>query len=126
VKELAVVLIAFGLVLGGTALAVEQFDDRELLVPPPDAVAEGFVREVITGRYPRAKEYLAEPESLSDDDLRELDEQIEAALGDPSEVEAEVVSRDDQQALVTVCLSSKDASEALSYGLVFDEEWKIK
>lgn len=121
-KEAAIVLIAFALVLGGTALAVDVFHDRELTVPPPDAVAEGFVREVITGRYSRAKEYLAEPESRSEDDLRSLDEQ----LGDASEIEAELVSRDDEKALVTVRVSSKDASETLSYGLVFEGEWKIE
>ena len=121
-KEAAIVLIAFALVLGGTALAVDVFHDRELTVSPPDAVAEGFVRGVITGRYTRAKEYLAEPDSRSEDELRRLDEQ----LGEASEIEAELVSRDDEQALVTVRVSSKDASEAVSYGLVFEREWKIE
>ena len=124
-KELAAVLSAFALLAGATALAVERFDDRELLVPPPDAVAEGFVREVITGRYSRAKADLAEPESMTADELRTLHEQIEAAIGEPSEVEAEVVSRDDDRALVTVRLSSKERSDAQTYGLVFDDEWKI-
>ena len=124
-KEIAAVLLAFGLVTGATWLATQQGNDRELMVSPPDAVAEGFVREVTTGRYPRAKEYLAEPELLSNDDLRVLEQQLEAETGDPSEIEAELVNRDDERALVTVRLSSKEGSEAVTYALVFDGEWKI-
>ncbi|HEX8410892.1 MAG TPA: hypothetical protein VF883_18655 [Thermoanaerobaculia bacterium] len=124
-KESAVALLSFALLLGATALAVETFDDRELMVPPPDAVAEGFVRETITGRYARARQYLSEPESMSNEDVRELEQFIESRVGEPTEVEAELVSRDDKRALVTVRVSAAERSEALSYGLVFDQEWKI-
>ena len=124
-KELAVVLICFALLLGATALAVETFGDRELMVSPPDAVAEGFVRETLTGRYARARQYLADPDSMSDDDVRALEQSIEARVGDATEVEAEIVSRDDERALATVRVSSGQGSEALSYTLAFDSEWKI-
>lgn len=124
-KEAAVALLSFAVLFGATALAVETFGDRELMVSPPDAVAEGFVRETVTGRYARARQYLADPESTSDDDVREIEEFIESRVGEPSEVEAELVSRDDQRALVTVRVSAAERSEALSYALVFDREWKI-
>lgn len=124
-KEAAVALLSFALLLGATALAVETFGDRELMVSPPDAVAEGFVRETVTGRYARARQYLSDPQSMSDDDVRDLEQFIESRVGEPTEVEAELVSRDDQRALVTVRVSAAERSEALSYGLVFDREWKI-
>lgn len=124
-KEAAVALLSFALLLGATALAVETFGDRELMVSPPDAVAECFVRETITGRYARARQYLSDPRSMSDDDVRDLEQFIESRVGEPTEVEAELVSRDDQRALVTVRVSAAERSEALSYGLVFDREWKI-
>lgn len=117
------VLAALGLLLGGSALAVHALDDRELVIPPPDAVAEGFVREVITGRYARAREYLAEPESRSDEQLRALRE----SLGeDPTEVEAELVGRNDEQALANVRVSGGQGSQAVAFTLTFDSEWKIE
>lgn len=123
--RVASVLVVFAFLLGASFVAVVQFFDRELVVPPPEAVAEGFVREVITGRYSRAKQYLAEPESTSEEELRVLRERIEAAIGEPAEVEAELVSRTGERALVTVRLSAKERSDAQTYALVFTEEWKI-
>ena len=117
------VLAALALLLGGSALAVQTLDDRELVIPPPDTVAEGFVREVITGRYARAREYLAEPESRSDEQLRALRQ----SLGeDPTEVEAELVGRDDEQALANVRVSGGQGSQAVAFTLTFDSEWKIE
>ncbi|HVE71783.1 MAG TPA: hypothetical protein VNI54_10470 [Thermoanaerobaculia bacterium] len=102
--------------VGATALAV-SLGDRELFVPPPDAVAEGFVREVITGRYSRAQEYLSEPRP--EKELRALRE----TLGhDPTEVEAEVISRTDEEALVNV----RTTEAAVALALEFEGEWKIR
>jgi 4-alpha-glucanotransferase len=115
------ILLALGALLGASALATERFDDRELFVSPPDAVAEQFVRAVVSGRYDQARAYLAEESSASEDELRAL----RAKLGDPSEVEAQTLSRDDTRALATVRVSSVEKSEAVSFTLVFDEEWKI-
>jgi hypothetical protein len=117
------VLAALGLLLGGSALAVHTLDDRELVIPPPDAVAEGFVREVVTGRYARARTYLAEPESRSDEQLQALRE----TLGeDPTEIEAELVGRNDEQALANVRVSGGQGSQAVAFTLKFEEEWKIE
>ncbi|MFP5248117.1 MAG: hypothetical protein ACLGH0_15595, partial [Thermoanaerobaculia bacterium] len=110
---------AAALLVGATALAVKAFDDRALFVPPPDAVAEGFTRELATKRYDRAQPYLVKeaPEA----ELRELAKRI----GDPNEVEAEIVARDDQRALVNVRVKSAKHSDALAYELVFEDEWKV-
>jgi hypothetical protein len=126
VRRLLSVVAAFAVLAGTGLVAVERFGDRELFVPPPDAVAEGFVREVVAGRYAGARTYLADPESMSDADVRKFDKAIESWIGgEPSEVEAKVVSRDHAQALTTVRLSSARGSQALSFKLEFDKEWKI-
>lgn len=118
---LAATAIVGGLTVAGTT----YFEDRELFVPPPDAVAEGFTRLVVAGRWDPAREHLQNPEAASDSDLQELRQQIESRVGEPTEIEAETIESDKGKALVIVRLSSADASEALSFGLDFDSEWKI-
>lgn len=120
-KEIAGVVVAMALLIGMSALAIERFDDRELFVSPPDAVAEGFVREVVTKRWDRARTYLVEPDSKSNAEL----ETLQKSWGEPSGVEAEIVSRTEEQASVSVKLKSAKVSVVLAFELVFDGEWKI-
>jgi hypothetical protein len=120
-RQLLGIFVSFTLLAGASLLAVERLDDRELFVPPPDAVAEEFVRAVINGHYEPARSYLAEESSMPDDELRALQE----SLGDPSEIEAEVVSRDDTRALANVRVSGGGDSASVSFTLQFDQEWKI-
>jgi hypothetical protein len=124
-KEITGVLLAMALLIGMSALAIQRFDDRELFVSPPDAVAEGFVREVVTKRWDRARTYLVDPDAMSNPDLEALQKSWERRVGNPSEVEAELVSRTDQQASVNVKLKSAKGSEEIAFELPFDGEWKI-
>lgn len=119
-RQLLGIAIAFGLLAGATGLAVERFGDRELFVSPPEAVAEDFVRAIVTGRYDQARPYL-EDDSMPEEELRAL----RAALGDPTEVESKLVARDDARALVNVRVSEAERSEAVAFTLVFEKEWKI-
>lgn len=115
-KELLGVLLASALLLGATAVAVHQFDDRELMISPPDATAEQFVRAIVAKRFAQAKKYLAEP--VSESELRALHEQ----LGDATEIEAKLLSRDKERAMVNVSAESN----ALTLALVFEKEWKVE
>ncbi len=124
-KELLGVAIAVALLIGVSALAVQQFDDRELFVPPPESIAESFVRETMARRWDRARGYLAEPESVSDQQLEELQKSWEATVGEPTKIEAETITRDDADALANVRMQSKRGSEAVAFALRFDDEWKI-
>ena len=124
-KELLGVAFAMAVLIGVSALAVEHFGDRELFVPPPDVVAEGFVREIVTRRWERARAYLAEPESVSDAQLEALQKGWEASVGEPVKFEAETIRRDDAEALANVRLQSARGSEAVAFALRFDDEWKI-
>ena len=120
-KEIAGVVLATALLVGMSALAIER-GDRETFVSPPDSVSEGFVREVVTKRWDRARTYLADPDSMSNAEI----EALQKAWGDPSTVEAEIVSRTDEQSLVNVTLKSAKGSEVIALALVFDGEWKIE
>ena len=120
-KEIAGVLVAMALLIGMSALAIERFDDRELFVSPPDAVTEGFVREVVTKRWDRARTYLADPDSISNAEI----EALQKSWGDPSTVDAEIVSRTNERASVNVTLKSAKGSEVVAFTLTFDGEWKI-
>jgi len=120
-KEIAGVTVAMALLIGISALAIERFDDRELFVSPPDAVAEGFVREVVTKRWDRARTYLVDPDSMSNAGI----EALQKAWGDPSTLDAEMVTRTDERASVNVRWKSAEGSEVIAFELVFDGEWKI-
>lgn len=120
-KEIAGVVLATALLVGLSALAIER-GDRATFVSPPDAVAEGFVREVVTKRWDRARTYLADPDSMSNAEI----EALQKSWGDPSTVEAEIVSRTDEQSAVNVTLKSAKGSEVTALALVFDGEWKIE
>lgn len=120
-KELIGVLIATALLIGATAIFVRA-GDRATLVPPPEAVAENFVRESVAKQWSRA----AELTSSRDEQLpKELQQRIEARVGEPTRIEAEIVSETADQALVTVRLSSRQGSEAVTFALAFEGEWRV-
>lgn len=115
-KHVAGIAIALALLTGASLLAVETFDDRALFVPPPDAVAEAFTREVLTRRYDRANSYLATPVQ------REELEQLRQRLGESENVESEIVEQDRARASARITL--KSARFVLS--LVWEKgEWKV-
>lgn len=116
------VMLTLALLVGATGLAVQR-GDRALMVSPPDAVLEGFVREVVMKRYPRAEEYLQQ--RVPEDQLRALADEIEAKVGDPIVFDAKTITRDEHDARATIRLAAGKRSESLSYALVFEDEWKI-
>jgi hypothetical protein len=62
---------------------------------------------------------------MSDADVEALQKLWEHRFGDPSEVNAEMISRTDEKALVNVRLKSAKSSTVIAFVLVFDGEWKI-
>lgn len=124
-RELLGVAIAGVMLIAISVGAVAAMEDRDLFVPPPEAVAEGFTREVMTKRWARARQYLVEPEAMSDDELESLQQSLENRVGEPIEIEAEEGDRERENARVQVRLSSARGSETVTYELVFDDEWKV-
>jgi hypothetical protein len=124
--RLSGILITFGLILGISEIAV-RIGDRDLFVSTPAVVAEGFVREVILERYAQARAYLADPRSMTKNDLRDFRKRLIGSVGpDPSDFETEVESKDRARARVKVTLIFRDRSDAFAFDLEFDSaSWKI-
>jgi hypothetical protein len=66
VGTLFVKAIVIGSVLAALGLAIAA-GDRETFVPPPDSVAESFVRHLAGGRYDRARALLSRHAAASAD-----------------------------------------------------------
>lgn len=115
-KRLLGVLFTIALLLTAHLVAVERLGDRELLTPPPDAVAEAFTREVTTKRWDQAQEYLTErvPQSTLED--------LQAQLGEAANVTCETTSRDDEHASVNVKVRDKTLVMTLGWR---EGEWKV-
>ncbi|HET7710763.1 MAG TPA: hypothetical protein VFL80_02430 [Thermoanaerobaculia bacterium] len=115
-----VVLVAIGGLTSGS------LDDRATLVPPPDAVAENFVRMVETERFSQATRFLAEENAASEEDLKHLYARIEQRLGRVTEIESEVRQQDDEHATAEVTISSARGETTLQIDLAWSNaEWKI-
>jgi len=119
VRELLSGLVLFALFAGASLFAVDVIGDRETVVPPPDAVAEQFVRAVGAKRWEPSRAYLQDPRALSDEVL----EAMQKDVGEGQNIEAEVVTRDDERAVVTVRVPSRNLVK--NFTLTFDQEWKI-
>ena len=123
-KELVMIGVAAAVLLSAGWVATNQFDDRQLFTPPPDAVAEGFMREVVTRRLDRALNYL--PDSNAETEpLRLLADSIEERLGHVDDVQAETITSTDDEALVRVTLRSAKGSATLVVKTVWEKGgWK--
>jgi len=117
-KELFAATLILALLLGCSALAVTVFADRALFVSPPDAVAEGFVREVVTRRWDRARAYLASPDSMPRTKL----EALRSRLGSADNVDARIITRNDSRAIVEV----RAGSRVLRVGVVWEGGWRVE
>jgi hypothetical protein len=124
VKRLAGAILTFALLAGASALAIYRLDDRELMVSPPEAVAEGFFRAVVTHRPDQACAYLLQrtgPETIVS-----LQQSIESRFGRINDVKTETVSRTDERAVVSVELRSSQAGGAGEVTVAWNgEEWKV-
>lgn len=109
----------FALLAGVSYVAVEKLEDRETVVSSPDAVAEQFTRSVMAKRWKPAREYLEDPDSLSDEEL----ESMQKEFGEGENVEADMVSRDERHALVTVRIPSRGVVR--NFELAFRAQWLV-
>ena len=111
------ITLAIAVLVAASTAAVELLHDRELFVPPPDSVAEQFVRAVMTRRYAPARGYLLQPDSVSREQLEEL----QSRLGEGENPDAEIVSRDEERATVDV----RFQETTFTIPLEWDKEWRV-
>lgn len=118
------VVIVTALLIGACAIAIHEFQDRELFVSPPDAVAEGFTRAVTLERFDQAAEYLADKSARGD--VPELASDIERSLGHVDDIKAETLFSTKDEALVRVRLRSAEGIADLRLKTYWDGgEWKV-
>ena len=124
-KELVKIAVATALLIAISEVAVHRFNDRELFVPPPDAISEGFVREVVARRYDRAASYLADS-GTSTSEIRALADSLEARMGRVNDVRAETIRSSQEEATVNVRLRSARVSDSLAVKTVWKNGgWRV-
>lgn len=116
---IARVLGATVLALAIAAVVVFVGNDRETLVPPPDAVVESFVRQLVSGRESRAIPYLAKSisGSVSEEELRRIEQSVEREVGDVGDVRAETDWSSGDRAEATAVWRSGEREARRRFGL---------
>jgi hypothetical protein len=127
VRPAAVLLVAAASVALAVA-AVKAFGDRETLVPPPEAVAEQFVRGVLAGRSEQAMQHVSRSPrgGLSDEALDRWGRRVEDEIGKIGTVQAHAGRLSDDQASAVILLAGSRALRSLEFELARENgQWKI-
>lgn len=125
------VLCAFGVVVAAIALSgavVHGLEDRRTLVAPPDAVAEDFVRQVITHRSRQALPLLAEEvrSAVGPELLNDYRRRIERELGRVGNVSVELERISADHAEASAILEGARGTRRIELRLVWkDDQWLI-
>lgn len=123
------VLLVCAATLALLAGVVFGLGDSSVFVPPPEAVVEGFMRELATKRYERALPYLTEDLAARTDAdaLKSLTARLKSRTGDILDVRGEPGWIDGDRAEASVTLKTKHAGQpALRFTLTRQEgAWSI-
>jgi hypothetical protein len=126
-RELWVVFITMG-ALALIGLAVFVGGDRQTLVPPPEASAEGFVRQVVLQRYRQTRQYLASGSAaeLSVSHLAAWRDRLDARSGHITKIDPSGVVMDDTRALAHVRVRGTRADADVSVPMRRERGlWKV-
>lgn len=126
-KAVAAVLGVAAVSLALVAWAVFVLGDRTVLVPPPEAVAEGFMRQLQTRRFEQARSYLARPAVRSAEGLRARLEALERAVGRIQDVRGRRGTVGSLDASAVADLTTADRARAeVAFSLRREHgEWRI-
>lgn len=115
-KAVFLIVVTCGLVFAGIGTAI-RLGDRSVLVPPPEAVAEGFVRQLETGRYSRAIPYLAADlaSRTTPDTLRILYESLQARAGRIHEIRGDRERVGEDRAVALALLRTETGPDTLRF-----------
>jgi hypothetical protein len=128
VKDAAIVLLVALVAMVVVATAVFAGGDRTVLVAPPDATAEGFVRQLGMKRYELAVHFLSDDlqRHASPTKLRETFEPLRVDIGKPDQVETKTSWTDGDHARVLATYEGRQGDAALYVDLVREHGlWKI-
>jgi hypothetical protein len=122
-KVLTTTALAFAVV----AVAVTYGRDTTIFVPPPEAVAEQFTRDVSAKRYDRALKYVASDSGITYVNVRLGGEELQRHAGAVASVEGEPGSIDGDRATGSAVLITERAGR-MRYKFRFARRqgvWKI-
>jgi hypothetical protein len=92
-KAIAQLLVTMTVAMMIVAVWVVAAGDRQTLVPPPDAVGEGFLRQLTARRYDRVDSYLSHArQKWSAEARRRQFDSLWRYTGGVNQVDAELVS----------------------------------
>jgi hypothetical protein len=126
-KAIAALLGVTALSLAVVACAVLALGDRTVLVSPPDAVVEGFVRALQLRRFDQARSYLSRSATASSPDLRTRIERFERTAGRIENVHGRLlaIGRETARAIVEVKTANGRTTD-VAFPLVREHwEWRI-
>jgi hypothetical protein len=84
--------------------------DTGVLVPPPEAAAENFLKAMAEHRYPQARQHLAARlETTAIRELAEVQRALEQALGPVRDVRGEDAETDGEDSRARVSIAFRDA-----------------
>ena len=106
------ILLVTAAALGIAGAAVFALGDRSMLVPPPEAEVETFVRQLATGRFERALPHLSRRAAgrTSRDSLRARFLALEARIGKVRDVKGQLLTQARDTAYAEAVLDAEGAS----------------
>jgi len=107
--DLLKVLISTAVALGIVFAVLVTGEDRTVLVPPPEAVAEQFTRQIATRRYDRATQYVDHSSGITEINIRLEGEALHARAGGIDRVEGEPGHIDGNRATASAALMTEKA-----------------
>jgi len=127
-KDIATLALVIAIGMAVVATAVFAGRDTSVFVPPPDAVAEAFVRELGMARYELARRFLTNDleQQMSADDLRGGFEQLRQHTGKPDQVVTTPSMMTDDTARVLARLEGRQSTATMYVDLRREHgEWKV-
>jgi hypothetical protein len=125
----AIVQLLATMMLAMMVIAVWVFaaGDRQTLVPPPDAVGEGFLRQLTARRYDRVDSYLSHArQEWSSAALRRQFDSLWRYTGTVNQVDAELVSIDGDHARAVATAHGDLADARMLVELIRERGvWKV-
>ena len=116
-------LAALGVTLAAVAIAAVAVGDRRTLVPPPDAVAEEFGRQLVTGRSEQALPLLSETlrSAVAAETLGDCGKRIEAELGGVGNVSGELHDISGDRAQASAVFDGRRGTRRVRFGFAWDD-----
>ena len=122
-------LLATLVLLSIPALAVFVFEDDATLLQPPEAGAEGSVRQLAARRFTRALPFLADRlrSELASEDLRRCQEKLETRVGEIQDVRGKRGRAGSRRATATALAEATRSRAEIPFELVRQKgEWRIE